>query len=158
MNSVIFLLVAHYVAAPAPASEAEKATEKLQGTWTLVAMEAKGEKVSNEKVTEMNIVFEFKGNKLVIKNDDEKLDHYSFTLDPTKAPAHIDLKDLGERAREGICHAIYSIDDRQLKVCLGTNFNPDELEERPKEFATVEGSANRPPKGKYLFVLQKREK
>ncbi len=158
MNSLALLAVAFVLHAPSLPTEAEKATEKLQGEWKLVAMQEKGEEIPADEVKKMNILFTFEGKKLTVRNDDGKLDYYSFTIDPTKSPAHIDLKDLSEHAPPGVCHAICLLADKELKLCLGTRFNPDEADERPTEFATIKGSEGRPPKGKYLFVLQKPKK
>jgi uncharacterized protein (TIGR03067 family) len=121
-------------------------------------MQAKGEDVAADEIKKMDVLFTFKGNKLTVRDELGKFDHYSVSLDPTKSPAQIDLTDLGDNAPKGICHAIYSLDEQDLKLCLGTNFNPDEPDERPREFATKKGSDCRPPKGKYLFVLQRQKK
>jgi uncharacterized protein (TIGR03067 family) len=124
--------------------------------WTLVEMDEKGRRVTAEELKEEGGSFVFRGNELLLKERGVTKMRFSFTLDPAKAPRHIDLQ-RRDRATRGTCHAIYSLEKGVLKVCVGTNFNPGEPEERPQEFATKLGSEGRPPKGKLLFVIKRSE-
>ena len=160
MFTVSLLIVASSIAAPAPPDPVKKAQDELQGTWVAIDMEQKGEKVAPKELKEEDISISIKGNELTMWQGG-KPDRYTFTLDPSKKPAHLDLQESGEKARKGVCHAIYSQEKGELKICVSSNFNPDEAEERPKEFATVLGSENRPPKGtkgKYLFIFKQDKK
>ena len=69
----------------------------------------------------------------------------------------MDLKSQ-DAAKPGIIHAIYSLEKGELKICMGSNFTPDEPEKRPKEFATAAGSENRGGKGKLMFTFKREKK
>ncbi len=145
--------------APAETSDAtKKAQEELQGTWIAVALEEKGMKSTVEEVRKENISITIKGNELALRHGRSDPARFSFTLDPGKKPAHIDLKDLGDKARPGVLHAIYGLDKGELKLCFGTTLTPNKPEERPQEFATVLGSKERPPKGKVMLTFKRSEK
>jgi uncharacterized protein (TIGR03067 family) len=160
MFTVSLLIVASSIAAPVPPDPVKKAQDQLQGTWVAIGMEEKGEKVAAEVLNEEKISVTIKGNELTMWQGG-KPDRYTFTIDPSKKPAHMDLQESSDKARPGTCHAIYLLEKGELKICVSSNFNPDEPEERPKEFATVLGSENRPPKGtkgKYLFIFKQEKK
>jgi uncharacterized protein (TIGR03067 family) len=160
MLALSLLIVAGSIAAPAPPDAAKKAQEELQGTWVAVGMEEKGEKVPAKDLKDEDISVSIKGNELTMMHRG-KADRYTFTLDPGKKPAHMDLQESGDKARPGTCHAIYSVEKGELKICVSSSFNPNESEERPKEFATGSGSESRPPKGmkgKYLFIFKQDKK
>jgi uncharacterized protein (TIGR03067 family) len=160
MFAFSLLIVSSSFAAPAPPDAVKKPQDELQGTWVAIGMEEKGEKVTAEVLKDEAISITVKGNELTMWQRG-KADRYLFTLDPSKKPAHLDLMESGDKVRPGICHAIYKVEKGELKICVSSSFNPDEPEERPKEFATVLGSENRPPKGtkgKYLFIFKQEKK
>jgi uncharacterized protein (TIGR03067 family) len=158
MCPITLLILGSTLAAPAPAEGAKKAKEELQGTWVAVAIEEKGEKASPEQVKKEEFSAIIKGNELALRHKKAEPDRFSFTLDPEKKPAHLNLTRLGKDARPGVIHAIYSLDKGELTICLGSNFSPDKPEDRPQEFATVLGSEKRPPKGKLLFTFKQEKK
>jgi uncharacterized protein (TIGR03067 family) len=83
---------------------------------------------------------------------------FSFTLDPRKKPAQMDLREMGDGQREGIVHAIYALEKGELRICFGSNLTANKAEERPQEFATSKGSKDRPPKGRVMFTFKRPEK
>jgi uncharacterized protein (TIGR03067 family) len=158
MFTVSLLILGSSLAAPAADDAAKKAQDALQGTWVATALEEKGKKASAEEVKEENFSITIKGNELALRHGDGTPERFFFTLDPSKKPAHIDLKRLGEDAPKGTLHAIYALEKGELKICLGSNFTPNKPEERPQEFATVLGSEKRPPKGKIMFTFKQDKK
>jgi hypothetical protein len=73
-------------------------------------------------------------------------------VDPTQAPAHLDLTPAGEAA---VCHAIYRLEKGALTICAGTQLLPDRADRRPQEFGTAQGKEDRPPKGDLLFTFKR---
>jgi uncharacterized protein (TIGR03067 family) len=155
--TIALLIAGGTLAAPTPADEVKKAHNDLQGTWVAVAMEERGEKLATDDVKKEDISLIVKGNELTTHHGKDEPNRFSFTLDPTKKPAHLDLKELGDKARPGIIHAIYALENGELTICLGSRFNPDEEKERPQEFATGP-SEKRPPKGKVMVRFKQSEK
>jgi uncharacterized protein (TIGR03067 family) len=155
MSPIAVFLLACGVAVGAPADAAAQAVKELQGTWTLVAMEEKGQRISVEEVKAEGCSFVIRGSEFLLKERGKTKMRFSFKVDPTKSPRHIDFQRRDGPTVPGTCHAIYSLEKGQLKICIGTNFNPDEPEERPQEFATKLRSEGRPPKGKNLFILKR---
>src|SRR6516162_4658176 len=148
------LMLACALAASAPADEAARTVKELQGTWTLVEMEEKGEKATAEDLKKEGVSFVIKGNELLLKEHAVTKMRFSFTLDPAQSPKHIDFQ-RSDKTVQGACHGIYSLKAEELKLCVGTNFNPDEPENRPQRFATTQGSKARPMKRKLLFILKR---
>jgi uncharacterized protein (TIGR03067 family) len=85
---------------------------KLQGTWTVVSMEADGKAAPAEVVQAMR--FQFKGDALVVHTEagDE---NQAYRLDATKSPKVIELvPPKGERAVKGT----YELTKDQLRIVL----------------------------------------
>jgi uncharacterized protein (TIGR03067 family) len=157
MFTVSLLIVSSSLAAPAPGDSAKKALDELQGTWIAVAWEESGEKVPAEKVKEAGIAITIKGNELTLLPGKRDEGRFSFTLGPSKKPAHLNLQELGKEARPGVAHAIYSLEKGELKICVSNKFEPNKEEERPREFATGP-SEMRPPKGGIMLTLKQEKK
>jgi uncharacterized protein (TIGR03067 family) len=158
MFTVCLLMAGATVAAPAPPDPVEKAQAALQGTWRCVGGEEKGEKFTAEEAKEEGFSLVITKNELVLHQGKEKPQRFSFTLGPGKSPAHIDLKEIGDDARAGVCHAIYRLEKEELTICFGSNINPDEAEDRPQEFSTMLGRDKGSPKGKVMLIFQREKK
>lgn len=128
------------------ADDAKKDKEKLQGSWRPVSAEQGGN--VQEDAKEHLLIFE--GDTFTIKKGDQLFVKGTFTLDPSKTPKTIDMKVTEGRQESDNgkeVHGIYEIDKDSLKWCTA----PPGDEDRPKEFATKEGT-------KLLLVTLKREK
>jgi uncharacterized protein (TIGR03067 family) len=156
MLTISLLIIGSTLAAPAPEDGAKKAQDELQGTWAAIAAEEVGRKISADELKEENLSISIRGNELTLRRgkDEGKFEgRLSFTLDPTKKPAHIDFKEVGDKARPGVIHAIYALEKGELWICLGSKFTPDEEKDRPQEFATGRGESA-PKKGSLLFTFK----
>jgi uncharacterized protein (TIGR03067 family) len=109
--------------------------EKIRGDWTVTAGEKAGHK--GEDDPHKNAVFSFTGDEFTCKIG-EKEHSGKFKLDSSKSPREISLT-LEDHKLLGI----YELKGDDLKICAG--------EERPKEFATKEGS-------KCMLLIFKRKK
>jgi len=103
----------------------------ILGTWKAVAGEKSGKKAP--EATFKNLVFEFKADKLIIK-EGEQAHEAGYKLDPDKKPKAIDLI-LKDGGKSETVKGIYVLDGDELKICAG---HPGA--DRPTEFATKEGS------------------
>jgi uncharacterized protein (TIGR03067 family) len=99
-------------APPGLAADAEAAA--LKGTWRVVAITAKGEKVPDVTVKGLNLYYVFDAGKLTIKRQGQPDRDGSFTLDPTKSPRRIDLVVPGE----GRDKSIYELTGTTLRLCI----------------------------------------
>jgi uncharacterized protein (TIGR03067 family) len=129
------LAVGLTLAADAPA----RAQDKLDGTWVVVSAERGGK--PHDAIKDDKVIFA--GNKMTIKGKgkDQKL---TIKVDASKKPKTVDFspEDMADKTAKGI----YVLEGDELKVCMAP---PDQ--ERPKEFATKEGS-------QLMLVKLKREK
>src|SRR5262249_28364706 len=72
-----------------PAQILEKELESLQGEWTMVALEQKGEKAPDEVVKEYRLTI--KGEQWIVTPSEDEETKRSFRIDPSKDPRTIDL-------------------------------------------------------------------
>ena len=106
-------------------------TQKLQGTWQIIDLEANGGKKPAEEIQGWKIIFQ--GDEVWIIKPEGADPKLKFKLDPEKKPKTIDLvvqegKDKGKVAR-----GIYSLEKGQVRLCINIFGNPDF---RPQEFKT----------------------
>jgi uncharacterized protein (TIGR03067 family) len=101
-------------------AQADPATDKerLQGTWTEVAVERDGKREKKEKERAKQLVFN--GDKLIIKEKGKEFE-CSFKLDPKQNPKTIDItvKDL-HMVQQGI----YRLEGDTLTVSFGKKERP----------------------------------
>ena len=106
---------------------ADEAADPLVGVWKLRSVVAGGQ----TRVEKARTTFTFKNSKLVMKNRAKEL-VYSYTLDPSKKPAAIDL--VGEGRYEGVkSQGIYEVDGDELKLSIASS-PEDPKDPRPKGF------------------------
>lgn len=124
-------------------------TADLQGTWVGVDGEEKGRKIPAAEVSQDGLVI--KGNEMEFQRGGKTMKKFAFTVDPTRKPGNIDLK----AEDGGVVHAIYALENGQLKLCLWNQFSSNKPEERPQEFRTARGAADAPRGGNLMFVYKK---
>jgi uncharacterized protein (TIGR03067 family) len=135
---VVALLVGVVTAEP---DDKKKDGDKIQGTWQAVSVERGGEKVPEERVKELKLVFGADGNLALARGEHELKGTYQ--LDASKKIKEINLKAEGEKGVLGI----YKLDGDDLTIC-GV---PDGEGDRPTEFAAKAGSKSK-------LIVFKREK
>src|SRR5262245_22717960 len=133
---VMVLVAGLLLAADAKKDDAKKDQEALQGSWRPVSSE-QGGKDQTEEAKEHTLTFD--KDTFTVKKGDELRFKGTFKLDPTKKPKTIDMtvtegRRDDDKGKE--LHGIYELSKDGLKWCTcepGGN-------ERPKEFATKEGT------------------
>jgi RNA polymerase sigma-70 factor (ECF subfamily) len=123
--------------AGAAAADPEEAVEKelklLDGTWTVVALEADGKKAPADALKGMRWVF--KGKELNAHDPDGKESRATIKLAPDSSPKKIDMLALDGEFKGKVVEGIYELKDVRLKVCLR---DPKEKDRgRPKDFDTT---------------------
>ena len=116
------------VAAPGPKELPKKDPPLILGEWQLesAVMSGKPEKVTDKTI----FTFSKEGQCVIKEGKDDEPDTMGFTLDAKKAPAEIDLIELGgmnAMPMQGIC----KIEGETLIICLAFDG------ELPKEFVSL---------------------
>ena len=128
---------ADFLAAPKPV-EADRADQlesdtinnelqKIQGTWTLISVEADGWEVPSAVIKRKKVVWVIKGDTIMHRPDIGLKRESTFELDLTKTPNEIDFRPLVGKSKR----AIYSLGNDYLRVCV--NKDKDQL---PTAFST----------------------
>jgi RNA polymerase sigma factor (sigma-70 family) len=128
-------------APPTPALQAAQASrdsdkeklsdlERLQGVWTLIAMESAGKKASPDEVNKNAAKLNCAGDKVVIEQGAGS-ETARVRIDAAKQPKQIDLI----VGRNDVHKGIYRLDGDTLTIC---KYHPPE--ERPSEFTTKAGA------------------
>jgi uncharacterized protein (TIGR03067 family) len=132
MQSSLMIGLALAVSAPIPKDPPKKDPPSLVGEWLADSAVIAG-KVEAPPPS-LTLTFT-KDGKCLVKEDDEDRE-MTFTFDPKKEPAEIDISDpragMGTKAEKGI----YKIEGDTLIVCIAKSGD------RPKAFASAVGSSN----------------
>jgi uncharacterized protein (TIGR03067 family) len=140
----LIALAAILLLAAAPPDDATKADrDKFLGTWEIASLEAGGKKESEANLKDLRMVYTADGYTL--KMGRETVVQGTYTLDPTKSPKAIDLKDAGGPDRGKAQLGIYQFEGDTLKICVEKAGE----KRRPAVFAT------RPNTGLQLMVLRR---
>lgn len=145
LTTGLLLTVADYL--PAVPNLPPEVVDKafLQGTWTLVSIEMKG---NAWDCSPFKITVDFTGDKCIVSNSNDatyEKKAASFKLDASRNPKQIDIVNCDDTQ---LCRSIYLLDGDVLKVCGPIDNNNSEL---PKKFATDSD-------GKYWLAVLKRTK
>jgi uncharacterized protein (TIGR03067 family) len=122
-------LVVVLLTQPNGGDQAKKDLARLQGTWTMAALEVDGKDVGADKVQDTTLTI--KGDKYTIKV--KKNEHgCAIRLDPSKKPHAIDMIFSEPGSADKVHKGIYVIEGDTLKICRGLNAE----DARPEQFAT----------------------
>src|SRR6266404_5015714 len=102
--------------------------KKLQGTWNVTSMEANGDALPQEDVT--NIVVTIQDSTYTVKLS-EGTDHGAFSLDLSSEPRQMDIHPKSGEDEGRTMRAIYELKADTLKVCYARQGGS-----RPKSFDT----------------------
>jgi uncharacterized protein (TIGR03067 family) len=117
-------------ATSAVGGEATKAdTARLQGSWTVVLMEEKGNKAPDELLQGMAV--EIKGDKITVTEKGKRVVEFGYKLDATKKPATIDLTYLSGEEKGQVELGIYQFEGDTVKFCT-----TEKGKARPTAFGT----------------------
>jgi RNA polymerase sigma-70 factor (ECF subfamily) len=112
---------------------AETDMEKLQGDWELMQLESKGQQIHGARFAEVgNLTIE--GDHLFGVHREPSESSWSgiFELDPSKKPKRLTIFNQGFELQ-----GIYSVDQRELRICLNDDGTDKTV---PSEFKTKPGS------------------
>ena len=123
---------------------AKKELKALQGSWKVVAAEQDGDPLDRIVGGTLTI----KDNNFAIKTVDKVELKGDLTLDPAKAPKHINFAHQDGPLKDKKWEGIYELKDDVLKLCYA---EADSDKERPTEFKTLK-------KSRLLLIEMKREK
>ncbi len=147
LHILLVLFAGLLLAADAPKADAtKKDMELFQGAWSLVAIEQNGEKVPDDKLTNVRLLIE--GNKRILKERDRLVTRSTFRLDASKNPRWIDVTvQAGGELTGKTLHGIYEIDGDTQKICFSL-----QADERPRDFTARQDS------GRLLQVFKRLHK
>lgn len=123
--------------------KAKKDLAKLQGTWTMAALEVNGKDVPLDKLQGTTLTV--KGHDYRVKVRDKTLS-CTIRLDPAKDPRAIDMTFTEKGSPDKLHKGIYKVDGDTFTIARG--LNPEQ--ERPNQFATW-------PDTNYFVVTWKRQ-
>ena len=119
--------------------------QRIEGTWTVVALETNGNKAGDEDARKLKVVIGADGS-WNLNVDGREVAQGTSSLDPTKSPKIIDFMTVvGDDARRQSL-GIYEFSDTFLKFCVAPSGRG-----RPGDFASLPGSD-------VLFLTLEREK
>jgi uncharacterized protein (TIGR03067 family) len=129
-----------------PESKTADDAKELQGTWQAVEGEANGEKLPDDQMKELKIVF--KDDELWAVKPEGPDPKCKFKLDSGKSPKTIDVTPTDDpKAKTGA--GIYRLEKGRLTLCV--NIFGEDPSVRPTEFKTKEKSG-------VILVTLEREK
>ncbi|MBN9119471.1 MAG: TIGR03067 domain-containing protein [Planctomycetes bacterium] len=123
---------------------AKKEQKALQGTWKVVAAEQDGDPLDRIVGGTLTI----KDNNFTIKTAGGTELKGDLTLDPAKAPKHINLVHQDGPLKDKTWQGIYELKGDTIKLCYA---EADSEKDRPTEFKTLK-------KSRLLLIELKREK
>jgi uncharacterized protein (TIGR03067 family) len=131
---LLVILVALLTAHPSAAQSAKPSPGKLEGTWTVVGIEAAGKTLPVDKVGIEQLTFT--GDNLTVKMTGRDSPKYGVGLDTTRKPKWIDwIRDNDQSTLPGI----FSLEGEELRLCLPLvplDRDPGRALLRPENFDT----------------------
>jgi uncharacterized protein (TIGR03067 family) len=116
---------------PSEADRSQRELQTIQGTWTLVAVEADGWELPQALIKQPKFVWVIEGDKITHRPEIGVKRESLFELDLSQSPNQIAFRPLNGRANGRWKHAIFALDGDSLKVCLSKDGN-----QLPSRFAT----------------------
>lgn len=105
---------------------------KLQGIWKAVGFQFAGESQPREKIQGLKCVV--RGQQVVHERQGQEETAFTFSVDPSKMPHHMDQITADGKTY----HGIYRLTNNTLTICLPTDPNAP----RPRQFATKAGDGH----------------
>ncbi len=130
LGACVFVALISLVSAAAQDDAAKKDLKRLQGTWTMQALEVNGLNVAANSIQEA--VLTIKDDRYELKLKDKVINTFTIALDTSKDPKELDMLLLEGANKNQVHKAIYKIDNDLFVFCRG--LNPDQA--RPNQFAT----------------------
>src|SRR5437899_487252 len=88
--------------------------EKIQGTWSVVALERGGFEVTEDFVKQAKLVIT--PDKVKVQADGKDM-QVGYKLDASKKPAHMDILE-SSGGKDVVFQGIYALDGDDLKICF----------------------------------------
>jgi uncharacterized protein (TIGR03067 family) len=132
------------LAQPADDGKAKKDLERMQGAWTMHALEIDGKDLPAPNI--QGTILTIKGDVYRTKVKDKELSGFRIKLDPSKTPMMIDMIQTLPGGAEKTFKGIYTFENDTFKMCRGLNAEQD----RPRQFATW-------PNTSYFVVTWKKQ-
>jgi uncharacterized protein (TIGR03067 family) len=116
-TTMLSVLAVGLVAATAGAGGDATARDRarLQGHWTVVLMEEKGNKAPDELLQTMAV--EIKDDRIIVREMGELVVEFGYKLDATRKPGTIDLTYLTGDEKGQVELGIYQIEGPTVKFC-----------------------------------------
>lgn len=113
--------------------------ELLQGTWDIVEVVNNGAQVTQDPMRRGRVVFA--GAMMTVQEspDEAQPRKFQITLYPREKPKAIDMTTQNGEYQGSVNGAIYELEGDTLKLCAP---NSPEVDERPTQFQSEEGSSN----------------
>src|SRR5207302_11277916 len=103
---------------------------KMQGTWTMQALEINGKDTPLDKLQDTILIV--KADEYRTKVKDKELFGFRIKLDPSKDPKTIDMIKKESDGTETVYKGIYTFENDVFKMCRCLNAD----QARPNQFAT----------------------
>ena len=126
LGSILFVAIAQ----PGNDEKAKKDLERMQGAWTMHALEINGKDEPAQNLQDTILTVQKDVYRTKVK--DKELVGFRIKLDPSKTPMAIDMTQVMPDGTEKTFKGIYTFENDTLKMCRG--LNPEQ--ERPNQFAT----------------------
>ncbi len=134
---MLAFFVASILAVPAldddPRAAAKADLAKLQGVWTMTAMETEGHTVDAEEFAGRNT--KYQGDMALLRAGETVRRRGVISIDPTRTPKAMNTWDQDGPFADQTLAGIYKLEGDVLKVCFARPGEP-----RPTAFTTKEGS------------------
>jgi uncharacterized protein (TIGR03067 family) len=113
-TAVAVALISLFLTGSTLIPEAERRSSEPTGIWNAVAAERMG-KDYTRTLLKLQLQWEIDGKTIKIRNQGVERTGYTYTIDPTKKPAHLDMK-LITTGRQ--VFAIYRVEGNRLFICM----------------------------------------
>jgi uncharacterized protein (TIGR03067 family) len=136
MQSALLFGLALTVAAPAPKETPKREAPGIVGKWSLEKAELGGMALPappGAGIGDLSLTFNEDGTVIATKGGKAEPENTTYTHDPKKSPAEIDISEPRGGGKNMMIHGIYKIDGETLTLCMSP------LGERPTKFESPAG-------------------